>query len=126
MGQQQLLLVILGIIIIGIAIAVGLNLFRTQSIDNKRDLLINESSSMAALAMSYYKKPGNLGGGGNSFIGWSIPNDMHITASGSFAAQVFSDSIIITGTGNEVVTGSDSVKIKTTVYPTNYVSVALN
>ena len=41
MGQQQLLLVVLGIIIVGIAIAVGMALFRSHSIDEKRNLLMN-------------------------------------------------------------------------------------
>ena len=37
MGQQQLLLIILGVIIVGIAIAVGLSLFSAQSIQSNKD-----------------------------------------------------------------------------------------
>ena len=115
MGQQQLLLIVLGIIIIGIAIAVSIGIFRAHSIDEKRNLLVNEGSSLASLAMSYYKKPANMGGGANSFTGWTIPNDMRTTATGTFSAEVFTDSVVITCTGNEVVTGTDSVKVKITV-----------
>ncbi len=42
MGQQQLLLIVLGVIIVGIAVILGIVLFRQNSIDQKRDLLINE------------------------------------------------------------------------------------
>ena len=41
MGQQQLFLIILGVIIVGIAIAVGLSLFTAQSIQSSRDAIIN-------------------------------------------------------------------------------------
>ena len=120
------MLIILGIIVVGIAIAVGMGLFRTDSVSQKRDLLINESSSLATLAMAYYKKPGNMGGGGNSFTGWNIPDQMKITGTGTFSAAVYADSIVITGVGNEVVTGADSIKIKTTVLKNNYYSQIIN
>ena len=126
MGQQQLLLIILGIIVVGIAIAVGMGLFRADSVSHKRDLLLNETSSLATLAMAYYKKPANLGGGGNTFTGWSIPEQMKITGSGSFSAAVFKDSVVITGVGNEVVTGTDSIKVTTTVLKNNYYSQIIN
>lgn len=121
-----MLLIILGIIIVGIAIAIGIQLFRAESINKKRDLLINESSSLAALAMSYYKKSVNFGGGGKTFTGWVIPNQMKTTATGSFYAAVYTDSVVITGVGNEVVTGTDSVKIQTTVLGNRYYSVVVN
>ena len=126
MGQQQLLLVVLGVIIVGIAIAVSITLFRTHSIDEKRNLLIDEGSSLATLAMSYYRKPASLGGGGSSFIGWTIPGDMSTTATGSFTSTAFNDSLVITGTGNEVVTGTDSVKVRITVLANRFYSTVIN
>jgi hypothetical protein len=39
MGQQQLLLIILGVIIVGIAIAVGLQLFQSGSIGANQDAI---------------------------------------------------------------------------------------
>ncbi len=35
-------------------------------------------------------------------------------------ATAYSDSVVIIGTGNEVVTGVDSVKIKTVVNPRSF------
>lgn len=126
MGQQQLLLIIVGVIVIGIAIAVSMTLFRSHSIDEKRNLLMNEGSSLASLAMSYYKKPASLGGGGSSFIGWTVPADMNTTATGSFVSTAYDDSLVITATGNEVVTGTDSVKVKITVLANRFYSTVIN
>ncbi len=126
MGQQQLLLIVLGIIIIGIAITVGIGLFRANSIDQKRNLLTNEGSSLATLAMGYYKKPTSLGGGGRSFIGWTIPGDMTTTATGSFTSTAFTDSVVIIATGNEVTTNTDSVKVKITVLADGFNSSVIN
>lgn len=126
MGQQQLLLIVLGIIVVGIAVVISINIFRQSSVDQKRDLLVNESSSLSALALSYYKRAGSLGGGGNSFNGWNIPEQMKTTATGSFSAVIYSDSVVITGVGNEVVTGTDSVKIKTIVSGNGYHTIIIN
>src|ERR1017187_6935445 len=127
MGQQQLLLIVLATIIIGIAIIFSITLFRQKAIDSKRDLLINECGNLAMDAMKYYKKPSNLGGGGNSFVGWSIPDILTINATGNYtttssnySTTIFSDSILIIGTGNDVLNGADSVKVQISVYQDNY------
>jgi hypothetical protein len=125
-GQQQLLLIILGVIIIGLAIAVSIALFRAHSIDEKRNLLINEGASLAHMAMGYYKKPAVLGGGGRSFIGWTIPGDMAVTATGNYTSTAYNDSVVIIGTGNEVTTGNDSVKVKITALENSFYSTIIN
>ncbi|MDX9925387.1 MAG: hypothetical protein RBS48_11545 [Ignavibacteriaceae bacterium] len=120
MGQQQLLLLLLGVVIVGIALVIGLNLFQSNAIESKRNNIINESVNLAAMAQQYYMKPIVYGGGGNSFTGWVIPNELKLTANGNFKAQVSGDNVIITATGNEVVTGNDSVKVQITVLPKSF------
>jgi len=115
MGQQQLLLIVLGVIIVGIAIVVGLALFHQASIDNKRDVVVNECQHLATLAIEYSKKPSSLGGGGNSFAGWSIPSQLNNTVNGSYSATVNGNKVVITGTGSEAVSGEDSIEVKTTI-----------
>ena len=115
MGQQQLLLIVLGIIVVGIAIAISIQLFRQNAIDSKRDILMNESANIASIAIGYYKRPVPFGGGGKSFIGLDVPGELQSTVNGSYSAVIYSDSVIITGTGTEVVTGSDSIQVRTTV-----------
>lgn len=67
MGQQQLLLIVLGVIIVGIAIVVGINLFNANAEESAKDTLVSEGTNLGALAQQFYKKPVALGGGGNSF-----------------------------------------------------------
>lgn len=126
MGQQQLLLLVLGIIIVGLGIVVGIKVFREHAISTKRDLLIDETISIAANAIAYYKKPASYAGGGKKFTGWYLPESMQLTESGTYLAEVFDDSVIITGTGNEVVTGTDSVKIRVSVYQSSYAVQIIN
>jgi Tfp pilus assembly protein PilE len=67
MGQQQLLLIILGVIIVGIAVAVGITMFQDNALDQNRNMVIADLSTLAAKAQQFYVKPVSLGGGGNSF-----------------------------------------------------------
>jgi len=69
MGQQQLLLIILGVIIVGIAVAVGITMFQDNAVDQNRSAVIADLTTLAAKAQQYYTKPVSLGGGGNSFVG---------------------------------------------------------
>ncbi len=69
MGQQQLLLIILGVIIVGIAIAVGLSLFSAQSVQSNRDAIINDMNNLAAQAYQYRIRPTSMAGGAGSVRG---------------------------------------------------------
>jgi len=127
MGQQQLLMIILALIIIAVAIAVSIALFRTNAIENKRDILIEETSTLGTLAIQYFKKPQEMGGGGLSFLGWKIPSQMNQTVNGNFmTASIAADKVIIIGTGSEVVTGNDSIKVETTVTATDMSTTIIN
>jgi len=121
LGQQQLLLILLGIVVIAIAVAMGISLFRAHAISSKRDILTNETIDMAAQAIGYYKRAREFGGGGKSFIGWQIPPQLQNTVNGSYVIDAINkDEVVIIATGTEVVTGSDSIQVKTTVYSDNY------
>ena len=69
MGQQQLLLIILGVIIVGIAVAVGITMFQDNAVDQNRSAVIADLTTLSAKGQQYYAKPTTLGGGGNSFVG---------------------------------------------------------
>jgi hypothetical protein len=127
LGQQQLLMVVLAIIIVGIAIAISIQLFRSNAIESKRDLLIEETNSLATMAIQYYKKPQAMGGGGRSFTGWEIPSQMVQTFNGNFMRAVVSaNEVTITGTGSEAVTDTDSIKVETTVRPDGIFTTIIN
>jgi len=84
MGQQQLLLIALGIIVVGIALVVGLDLFSTSAAESNRDQLISDLNFISALARAHFRKPMDNGGGGNSFANFEIPTAMLETANGTF------------------------------------------
>jgi hypothetical protein len=127
MGQQQLLLIVLAVIIVGLAIAVSVVLFRANAIEGKRDILIEETTSIGLMALQYFKKPTEIGGGGKSFAGFTIPPQMVRTVNGNFmTADPQPDRIIITGTGSEVVTGNDSIKVETVVTQEDIFTLIIN
>ena len=127
MGQQQLLMIVLALIIIAIAIAISVALFRSNAIEGKRDVLIEETTSLGTMALQYFKKPQELGGGGQSFVGWKIPPQMNQTVNGNFmTASIAADEVVITGTGSEVVTGNDSIKVETTVRADEMFTTVIN
>lgn len=68
MGQQQLLLIILGVIIVGIAVAVGITMFQDNAVSANRDAVTNDLVTLATKAQQYFRKPSALGGGGNSYV----------------------------------------------------------
>ena len=71
MGQQQLLLIVLGVIIVGIAVVVGINLFNANAEESAKDTVVSEATNLGAMALQYFKKPTALGGGGNSFLNFN-------------------------------------------------------
>jgi len=126
MGQQQLLLIVLGAIVVGIAIIVGINLFNASAINHMRDQITDENANLAIEAVKYYRKPTLFGGGGNTFTGWKVPVLLLHTADGNYTASVSSDHVIIVGTGNELINNTDSVKVQTTVYPDSVQTLIIN
>jgi len=122
MGQQQLLLIVLGIIIVGVAIVVGINLFTANAIEAKRSNVTNDLLHLASEAQKYYKTPTAMGGGSHEFTGWEIPTLLKNNADGNFTATVSQQNVVLIGVGNEVVQGNDSVQVKMTVSPDSYVT----
>ena len=53
MGEQQLLLLILGVIIVGIAIIVGIQMFGAQSTESNKDGLTASLGNISADAFQY-------------------------------------------------------------------------
>lgn len=102
MGQQQLLLIVLGVIIVGIAIVVGINLFNANAVSSNKDALISDLNNLAAMAHQYYMKPTTMGGGGNDYTNWTIPTGLATTANGSYVATVANPIITIVGTGTQI------------------------
>lgn len=117
MGQQQLLLIVLGVIIVGVAIVVGINLFNANAEQSAKDTVIAEATNIAALAQQHYKKPTAMGGGNNSFTGFAIPAALATT---STATYTWNNGVI---TGTPVASLNYTWVVTTTVTATSITSV---
>ena len=129
MGQQQLLLIVLGIIVVGVSIQLGSILFNANLENANRDEIIADMNSLATMAQSYYKKPVSLGGGDGSFIGWTMPVYFKKFDAGkiSYKVQKNKDRIMITATGSEVgKDGKKKIKIRAYVYTDKITIQTLN
>ncbi len=126
MGQQQLLLIVLGVIVVGIAVVVGINLFNANATAANRDGVISDLNNLSAMAQQFYKKPTSMGGGGNTFTSWTIPNGLDSTANGTYVATPSATNVSIVGTGYETGdNGSSSVQATATV-TSNTIGVSVN
>ena len=123
MGQQQLLLIVLGVIVVGIAVVVGINLFNANAVSSNRDGVVSDLNNLGAMAQQYYKKPSSMGGGSNTFTGWTLPAELDTTANGFYVATVNAQSVSIVGTGNENNDSGNKIKHTATISPTS-ISVA--
>jgi len=97
MGTQQLLLIIVGLIVVGIAIAVGVAMFGSSSVLGNRDALTNDINNIAANAKQYHSKLRTMGGGGGSYLGYLLPEQLQSLEDGSFELSIQAKDIVITG-----------------------------
>ncbi|MBT8380496.1 MAG: hypothetical protein KJN64_14865 [Ignavibacteria bacterium] len=98
MGQQQFLLIVLGIIIVGVAIGTANQLFDTNAEDSNKDSIASELLYLGMIAQQYYNKPTEMGGGNDSYNGWKIPAQLDSTTSGTFKIQNSSkDELVLNG-----------------------------
>ncbi len=72
MGTQQLLLIVLGVIVVGISVAMGFTIFGSNADQANKDAITQDCLRMAVNAQEYYMKPTLLGGGSNSFTGITV------------------------------------------------------
>jgi hypothetical protein len=67
-GQQELLLIILGAIVVGIAVIVGITMFQDNAISANRDAVTNDLVSLGVRAQQFYRRPYAVGGGQTTFL----------------------------------------------------------
>jgi hypothetical protein len=87
MGQQQLLLIVLGVIVVGIAVVAGMSLFQANKESAIKDELVNQNTAIAALAQAYWAKPSSMAGGNQSFVGFVLPSKMDSTTNGVYTIE---------------------------------------
>lgn len=87
MGTQQLLMILLSVIIVGIAIAIGIMMFHQQSIRDATNQIVAHMNLLATQAHTYWKLPTSMGGASynpanltddllSSFLGSQLINEV--------------------------------------------------
>jgi hypothetical protein len=134
MGTQQLLLIVLGVVLIGIMVTAGIFLFQDQASATNRDQLSNDLVYLAVQAQKFYRRPTVLGGGSNSFGGLTMAKltNSASNANGSYSLSPDpvpggTTAITITGTGTEKGNdGTTPVEIEMTIWADSLFMVANN
>jgi len=85
MGQQQLMLIVIGMVIVAITVVVGIWMMKVNAVEHNRDTLTSYLTHIAVLAQAYYHNPKEIGGGGRSFVGFTISPQDASTDDGTFA-----------------------------------------
>ena len=121
MGQQQLLLIVLGVIIVGIAIVLGIQYFSVGAEEAAKDELVAHCLAVGSNAQQWYKKPVSMGGGGGDWTangGWTIPTKMQVSSScGTSTVDQTTGAITVTSAG--YVENVAAQKVTITATPNN-------
>lgn len=117
MGTQQILLIVLSVIIVGAAIAVGITMFNNQSYASNKTAIAADAQNFATQVVQYYKTPASQGGADRlpanmtdakigDFIGWQGTTTTNENGTFTVGSYVPADSsVTITGKGKEVKGG---------------------
>jgi hypothetical protein len=90
MGQSQLLIIAVSVLIIGFAILAGTGFFQSNEIDANKKAMINDINHIGANAVRYYRRIHALGGGGYSYNGYIVPVGYESDLNGRYSATVVS------------------------------------
>lgn len=101
MGTQQLLLILVGVIVVGLAIFAGISIVQSYNENSNRDQLITTLNDLALLSNQHYKKPVAQGGGGGVYTRFTIPRQFRTTPAGNFSVTVRANRVDFTATGKE-------------------------
>lgn len=125
MGQQQLLLIVLGVIIVGVAVVAGISMFNANAEESAKDEIVAQCVSIGAHAQQLYKKPVAMGGLGLDFTGagtapdYSIPTSMQSTTNGTYAKDGTTSATSLTIKGTPRTDLGYSWHVDATVTPTS-------
>lgn len=112
MGQQQLLLLVVTTVIVGLAIMIGVEVFGSSMAKANEDSVRKDIIEISSRLQQYYRTPEALGGGGYTFasdltfnqIGYydeGVSGSRYENANGTYTISVSGQVVTITGGGNE-------------------------
>ena len=105
MGQQQLILLVLGVILTGLFISAGTRMSQSYYQGSSRDQLIMNIQGLTGLVESYAKTPTVMGGGGGKYTGIKIVSGLLKTSVGQITYTTTANQMVFTAVG--VTVGND-------------------
>lgn len=107
------MLLVLGVIVVGIAIVVGITMFRSNTQSSNRDQIISDLERLGVLAQQYYKKPISMAGGAGDFKNFALTAIDTGNADGSFKAstQPPNDADFMRGSTAPISTSAQEIYI---------------
>ena len=115
MGQQQLLLLVLGIVIVGLAVVVGIQAFGENQKKANSDAIVNDAVRIASDAQAWKLKPAAFGGGSDATgmtgftlqqVGYKVATDgSYSNLNGDFTTTPAATKLSISGTNTTTTTG---------------------
>ena len=108
------MLIILGTIIVGIAIAVGILMFKSNAEESSRNAIINDLAIFAMRAREAYIKPAYLGGLDRDFTDVTINRFSTVTENENARYYVESstqEEVVLVGVG-KMVAHTDTIRIR--------------
>jgi len=129
MGQQQLLLILVGVIAVIFAIIIGISLFTVEASETNRDEIVSTLNTLSNMAQEHYLTPTTFGGGNRKFTGWKIPKAYKQYKSGKFKVKFHPNSNLITITGKGKEKGRNTktnVEVEAMVMPKSVKIKVLN
>ena len=114
MGQQQLLLLVLGIVIVGLAVVVGIQAFGENQKKSNSDAITNDVIRIASDAQAWALKPAAFGGGNGKFdtvglekLGYTLATNG--ATAGNYGNLNGGYSLGVTAVGTATTTGTISI-----------------
>lgn len=73
MGIQQILLILLSVVIVGVAISMGIFMFNQQAVSANRNAVIADINNISANSLAFIRAPRTMGGGEGNWIPYDRP-----------------------------------------------------
>jgi hypothetical protein len=112
-------MIIVAVILVGVAIAVGITLFQANVIESSRNALIEDLLFLAGKARDYYFRPLSLNGGNKSFTGLTTIRMLTVRPENEngryFIVGSPSPTEVILGGKGKVVVGTDTIEVHMSV-----------
>lgn len=113
MGTQQILLIVLSVIIVGVAIVVGIGMFNRQAYNSNKTAIASDAQQYASEVVQHYKTPVSQGGamGTSGTLEDSMTEDAVAAKIGIGAAL---ESAVANENGRYYVSDADTTEVEIT------------